>query len=526
MFARRSRLLGTLTLAHDSAVTALAFFLAYWLRTSVVPNLVTWWKLPLMYPVTTYWPVLAAMAVGWPLAGYALGVYRNLELSTRIRLLANIFKMVVAGLLIVYAGLYLTKSGELISRSFVVTAGAVDVALLAVGRWLFLAGAAWLRERLGRYHYILIVGTGPKALALAGLVEEGESMGLRLVAFVDIHGKTARELSTSAATYRVIQPHQILATLHQRVVDEVIFAVELEDLSRLKPLMNDCAREGVNTRVELAFPAFSCIYLEKLRDVPLLSLATTPDSELLLFAKRVFDLVTSGLALALLSPLMAAITLLVKVTSPGPALYRQVRSGLGGRRFTLYKFRSMVENAEELRPSLSAFNELRGPVFKMSQDPRCTPLGRWLRRFSLDELPQLWNVFRGEMSFVGPRPALPEEVEQYEPWQRRRLRMRPGLTCTWVLEGRNSLDFERLIQLDLSYIDHWSLWLDLEDLAEDHTPGVAGAGSLLKARHGVGSYRYIQLGSAAQRVPGIGAGAGLRAAGRYRRGQRLQRRHA
>ncbi len=462
MFTRRSRLLGILSLAHDSLITALAFFLAYWLRASVLPNLVTWRKLPPIYPISTYWPVLLVMMLGWPLVGYALGVYQNLELSTRLRLLVNIFKMVVAGLLVIYAGLYLTKSGELISRSFVVVAGATAMVLLAVGRWLFLAGAEWIRERFGRYHYILLVGTGSKALALAGLIEEGESMGLRLVGFVDIYGREAGELNTANCTYPVIQAQQVLPTLRRWVVDEVIFAVDLEDLPRLRPLLNDCAREGVNTHVQLGFPAFSRIYLEKLRDVPLLSLATTPDSELLLFAKRVFDLVTSGIALMALSPVMAIIALLVKFTSPGPIFYRQVRSGLGGRRFTIYKFRSMVENADELRSALSAFNELRGPVFKMSQDPRCTWLGRWLRRFSLDELPQLWNVFRGEMSFVGPRPALPAEVEQYEPWQRRRLRMRPGLTCTWVLEGRNSVDFERLIQLDLSYIDHWSLWLDLK----------------------------------------------------------------
>ncbi len=462
MFARRSRLLGILSLAHDSVVTALAFFLAYWLRASVLPGLTTWRQLPPIYPVSTYWPVLLVMVVGWPLVGYSLGAYQNLELSTRIRLLLNIFKMVAAGLLIIYAGLYLTKSGELISRSLVALAGATDMILLALGRWLFLAGVEWLRERFGRYHYILLVGTGPKALALAGLIEEGESMGLRLVGFVATHEHGVRELGTASRIYPVIRPQQVLATLHNWVVDEVIFAVDLEDLPRLRPLINDCGREGVNTRLQLAFPAFSCIYLEKLRGVPLLSLTTTPDSDLLLFTKRVFDLATSGAALLVLSPVMALVALLVKLTSPGPILYRQVRSGLGGRRFTLYKFRSMVENAEELRPSLSAFNELRGPVFKMSQDPRCTPLGRWLRRFSMDELPQLWNVFRGEMSFVGPRPALPEEVEHYEPWQRRRLRMRPGLTCTWVLEGRNRVDFERLIQLDLSYIDHWSLWLDLK----------------------------------------------------------------
>ena len=160
---------------------------------------------------------------------------------------------------------------------------------------------------------------------------------------------------------------------------------------------------------------------------------------------------------------MLVIAALIRMTSEGPVLYRQTRCGLNGRRFTLYKFRSMVVDAEALRPELEALNEIDGAAFKIAADPRRTPLGRWLRKFSLDELPQLWNVLRGDMSFVGPRPPVPEEVERYLPWQRRRLRMRPGLTCLWTLEGRNRLaKFDRLVQFDLAYIDNWSLWLDLK----------------------------------------------------------------
>ncbi len=465
MFARRSRFLGTLALVHDAVLTAVAFFLAYWMRIALLQQVVTWRELPPMYPLAAYSPVLLGMVTLWPLAGYVLGVYRGLELSSPRRLVGDVAKMVAAGLLMVFALLYLTRSGLLISRSFIVLAGAVDIILLLAGRWLFFVGIAWVRERLGCFHAVLIVGTGEKARGLADLIEEDDDMGLRVVAFVDTQGTAPNKMHTGQSAYLVIQPHQVLATLRSRVVDEVIFTVELDELPRLLPLMRDCAREGVNTRLQLEFlpTAFSRVYVETLRGVPLLSMASTPeDSELTLFAKRVFDLLVAAAALVVLSPVLLAVALLVKLTSPGPVLYRQVRSGLNGRRFTLYKFRSMVENAEDLRPQLDELNELGGPVFKMSRDPRVTPVGRWLRRFSLDELPQLWNVLRGEMSFVGPRPALPEEVDQYEPWQRRRLRMRPGLTCTWVLEGRNRVNFERLIQLDLSYIDNWSLWLDLK----------------------------------------------------------------
>jgi lipopolysaccharide/colanic/teichoic acid biosynthesis glycosyltransferase len=154
----------------------------------------------------------------------------------------------------------------------------------------------------------------------------------------------------------------------------------------------------------------------------------------------------------------------VRLTSRGPALYRQVRCGMHGRRFVLLKFRTMVENAESLRHEVAHLNVMDGPVFKAPGDPRVTPIGRFLRRSSLDELPQLLNVLKGEMSLVGPRPPIPQEVEHYEPWQRRRLAMKPGITCLWQISGRSELDFATWMELDLSYIDHWSLWLDLKIL--------------------------------------------------------------
>jgi lipopolysaccharide/colanic/teichoic acid biosynthesis glycosyltransferase len=156
------------------------------------------------------------------------------------------------------------------------------------------------------------------------------------------------------------------------------------------------------------------------------------------------------------------VALLVKLTSPGPVIFRQVRCGLGGRKFVLYKFRSMIVEAEEVKNRLNHLNEMSGPVFKLSNDPRCTTIGKWLRKFSIDELPQLVNILKGDMSFVGPRPPIPEEVEQYERWQRRRLSMKPGLTCLWQAQGRNDIDFDEWMKLDLQYIDTWSLLLDFK----------------------------------------------------------------
>jgi exopolysaccharide biosynthesis polyprenyl glycosylphosphotransferase len=310
----------------------------------------------------------------------------------------------------------------------------------------------------------LIVGTGQNARELASLIEQSEPLGLRLIGFVNPRTGSESGIGGLKSRYPVFALADAYGILQNHVVDELLFAVNNDELERLEPLIDRCHKEGIRTRVDLGFfpRTFPRVHLENLRHIPLLTLGSTPNNEFALFAKRAVDLIVSALALILLSPLMLIIAILVRLTSPGPILYRQTRCGFNGRRFSLYKFRSMVANADELRSELESFNEIEGAAFKMKNDPRCTPLGRWLRKFSLDELPQLWNVLIGEMSFVGPRPPLPEEVERYAPWQRRRLRMRPGLTCLWTLEGRNRLSFDRLVQFDLAYIDNWSLWLDLK----------------------------------------------------------------
>jgi exopolysaccharide biosynthesis polyprenyl glycosylphosphotransferase len=178
-----------------------------------------------------------------------------------------------------------------------------------------------------------------------------------------------------------------------------------------------------------------------------------------------------------LSPVFLVIAALIKLTSPGPVLFRQPRCGLHGRSFTFLKFRSMTLGADALKATLAPYNEMDGPAFKMTNDPRVTPIGRFLRRTSLDELPQLWNILRGDMSFVGPRPAVIEEVRQYQPWQRRRLSMKPGLTCLWQVSGRNELTFDEWMRLDLEYIDNWSLWLDVKIALKTIPAVVRGRGA-------------------------------------------------
>jgi lipopolysaccharide/colanic/teichoic acid biosynthesis glycosyltransferase len=184
----------------------------------------------------------------------------------------------------------------------------------------------------------------------------------------------------------------------------------------------------------------------------------------LLFGKRLLDLLAGGALFLLTLPLLALLAIAVKLDAPGPVLYRSTRVGRGGRPFAFYKLRSMVRDAEKVRAQLEHLNEVSGPVFKIANDPRITRVGRLLRRTSLDELPQLWHVLRGEMSLVGPRPPIPEEVLQYEPWQLRRLSVRPGITCTWQVSGRSRLTFDEWMRMDIDYIEHRCFALDMRIL--------------------------------------------------------------
>jgi exopolysaccharide biosynthesis polyprenyl glycosylphosphotransferase len=209
---------------------------------------------------------------------------------------------------------------------------------------------------------------------------------------------------------------------------------------------------------------FSSGRMEELDGTPVYSLVSGPDRVIGLALKRAIDIAASVLALVVLSPVFALVAVAIR-RDGGPAFFRQVRVGLHGRQFTVVKFRTMTVDAEARYAEVAALSDTRGAAFKMTNDPRITPVGRFLRRTSLDELPQFWNVLRGEMSLVGPRPAPPREVEGYDLWHRRRLSMKPGITGLWQVTARQSDDFEERAELDLSYIDRWSLWLDFKILA-------------------------------------------------------------
>lgn len=257
--------------------------------------------------------------------------------------------------------------------------------------------------------------------------------------------------------------HDINKFLEENEIDDVIYCKENIKSTEIRDLVYSCEEIGVN--FQLQSELFSLIasksQLNYLNETPVLSINSTSTDYFALSIKKIIDYIISFFALIVSFPIMLIIALAIKIESKGPIFFKQTRVGLRGRKFTMYKFRTMVDNAEKLKKQLEKHNEVDGPVFKIKKDPRITKVGAFLRKTSLDEFPQFLNVISGQMSIVGPRPPIPEEVKQYERWQLRRLSMKPGITCIWQVSGRNNISFEQWMKMDLQYIDNWSLRLDI-----------------------------------------------------------------
>ena len=371
--------------------------------------------------------------------------------------------LAVSALLVVCAFVFFFKL-KFVSRIFFIMFVISSAFFIFIEKAVIFFVMHALRKRGYNFRKILIVGTGRRAVHFIRKLEEHPEWGLRIVGIVDYeHINVGKIISGIEVLASLDKIPQIIA---RRAIDEVIFLIPRSQLGKIEEYLYVCETYGVNATI--AVDLFD-VKISKLRQtdidgIPFITFDTTPTNEYQLFLKRVIDVVGAGLGIILLSPLLLLIAILIRFTSPGPVLYIQKRSGLNGRKFILYKFRSMYKGAHERLSEVMAKNEMTGPIFKVRNDPRITPVGKFLRKFSLDELPQLFNVLTGQMSLVGPRPPLPKEVRQYEPWQRRRLSMRPGITCLWQISGRNKIGFDEWMKLDLEYIDDWSLWLDIKIL--------------------------------------------------------------
>ncbi len=472
MLRERARAIAYWVWTTDLVLTTGAFLLAWWLRSKVAPLVLPSLFPGELYPLTRYLGLLPLVLAIWTVLLVTREAYTSRRTVALHQEAWQVVQVVVLGILALAACGWLLRL-DFVSRPFLILFGVLDLGLLLGEKLLLRLAARSVRQRGLNYRTLLIVGLNPRAEEVARIIEEHPYWGFRLLGFVAPNG----ERPESFAGLPVLgSADDLPRLLRQEVVDEVLFIVSRRQIAEFEDALLLCAELGIRARVALHFPRLRArVVLEDIEGIPLLTFTTTPAAPFPLFLKDAGDRLAALLALAALSPLLLGIALAVKLSSRGPVLYRQVRCGLNGRRFTLFKFRTMVADADRRLGEVAHLNEIEGPAFKSRHDPRITWVGRLLRRFSLDELPQLVNVLVGHMSLVGPRPPIPEEVERYEHWQRRRLSMRPGLTGLWQVSGRAALgDFDDWIALDLAYIDQWSLWLDLKILLKT-VPAVLSA---------------------------------------------------
>ncbi len=333
-----------------------------------------------------------------------------------------------------------------------------------------------LRRRGRSIRDLLVVGTGPRAVSVYEDIQRHPERGLRVIGFADDGDVPFDPSIPQEMVHKFIDTPGLL---RENSIDEVIIACPRSLLTLIAPVVACCSAAGIPVTMptDVFGDYFPPPRVSRFGSATVLSFAPVHHSRSMLLLKRGIDIAGALIGLMLAAPLLAVAAVAIKLSSPGPVLFRQSRSGLHGRTFDMLKLRTMYRDAEERKWELLHLNEMDGPVFKIRSDPRITPVSRLLRRYSIDELPQFWNVLSGDMSLVGPRPPIPAEVALYEMSERRRLSMRPGLTCLWQISGRNSLGFAEWVKLDLEYIDGWSLLGDFKILAKTVPAVLNGTGS-------------------------------------------------
>jgi exopolysaccharide biosynthesis polyprenyl glycosylphosphotransferase len=473
MFRAHAKLFNRLQLIADLLFTCAAFPLAYWSRIhlpQILPVELDRLLNPELLSISSYFWIIGLAIACWAAAASSLGLYRiSIRRSgwgkVRIALESSIILWLFLGFLS-----YALKLD--LSRPLIALFVFYQVVILTISRLLVIYRRRHAPHSSKHFRNILIIGTMEKARKMGILVSRYSDWGLRILGYVDVNGSRSGGdiLGTVDDLPQIIE---------NNIVDEIIFVGDRSSLDLLDKILELCNEQGIRMRVAADFfPAkVSNVSMEFLENVPVMTFSSAPEHGFSLLVKRFLDIAISFVVILILLPFFIAIGLLVKLTSKGPIIYRQTRCGLYGRKFTLYKIRSMREGAEDVLWEIKHLNEMDGPVFKMRNDPRVTPLGRFLRKSSIDELPQFWNVLKGDMSLVGPRAPLPEEVKEYTPWQRRRLSVKPGITCLWQVSGRNEIDFHEWMKLDLHYIDNWSLLLDFKILLRTFPVVLFGKGA-------------------------------------------------
>ncbi len=350
------------------------------------------------------------------------------------------------------------------SRLLLVEAGVIAVILLVLLRVVQNGIAGRLRARGVGVDRVIIVGAGEAGRTVMRAIVARPELGYHVIGFVDDDPQKGQ---TDIGRFKALGPTSNLARMiEEEAVDEVIITLPWMYHRKIMSIVRECERRQVSAHIvpDLFQMSLSRVDVDDLGGVPLVGVREIGFERGALLIKRGIDIVGAMVGLVLGAPLLALIGVAIRLDSPGPIVFRQTRVGAAGKTFDMYKFRSMHEGAEAELEQLRELNEADGPIFKIRDDPRLTRVGRFLRRTSLDELPQLWNVLRGEMSLVGPRPPLPAEVIHYMEWHKKRLEVRPGMTALWQVSGRSTLSFDEGVLLDIYYIENWSLWLDFKIL--------------------------------------------------------------
>jgi len=428
-----------------------------------------------------YLPFLVVFLLIWGVAATEQRLFSSRRGDPLPAILASVAKVLVfslffSGFVMVFVPRYQTEREYLV---YFCAATLFNILMFRLILRLFL----WsIRQRGYNYQQVLLVGANPRTEPLVETLLRGTRYGYQIIGVLDDDAQRAKGLEKFGIPY--LGDFQALEQLLvENVVDEVYISLPVRShYETIVSIAHLCEGVGVPVRVRLLADLFpvhiASSHFLLLEGVPILSISPIPEAYLQLFFKRVLDFTVATLGLIILAPLLfLPVAIAIKLESKGPVLFNQLRVGVNGRLFKMLKFRSMVENAEAQREELEQLNEADWPVFKIRNDPRITRAGRFIRRYSIDEFPQLVNVWLGQMSLVGPRPPIPGEVDSYTWDQRRRLSVKPGMTGLWQVSGRSDVSFQEWVEMDLEYIDDWSLWLDLRILLKTVFAVIEGQGA-------------------------------------------------
>lgn len=412
-------------------------------------------------PYSAFLPFVFLLTVFLLLAYGQKDLYRNKRRLSIMDEWTTIVDGTTTGIVIIIVLVFVYRP-TFYSRAIFLYAGIFTVVLVGFAHWLKIGVQSRWRKRGFGVARLLIVGAGEIARTIMRTVVANPQLGYEIVGFVD---DDVVKGSTNIGRFKALGSTDVIPELlHKNAVDEVIITLPWQYHRKIMNITSISERANIRARIvpDMFQITLSHMDVTQMMGIPLIGIKPRTISGVGLLVKRIIDFSVALVGLALVAPLMGLIALAIKLESDGPAIFTQERVGKNRRRFEIYKFRSMVQDAEAKKASLENLNEADGPLFKIKDDPRRTRVGRFIRKLSLDELPQLYNVLRGEMSLVGPRPPIPAEVEQYREWHKRRLEVVPGITGLWAISGRSELTFDEMTLLDIYYIENWSLALDLK----------------------------------------------------------------